>query len=165
MLLTLFNVVVETLLILVVGIIIGRWLGRFVLRFMKEVEINNLFRKATRIRLSLDKFVSLQVTYTIYLITLILVAIRLGILEYLLWTILALFLVVLFVSVGLYLLGLLPNLLARWKLRGKKLAVLKRLEVGSLEGRILKLGVQEVVLDSGVVIPYYYLLKTKFKVS
>jgi len=158
-------VVIEALIILVLGIIVGRWAQRLVFNLMRELEINYLFRRATKIRASLDRFVSLQVAYTIYLITVVFVFSRLGVLSWALWSIAIFCALVVIVSAVLYLINFVPNVWASFLLRSRGLMIGQMLRTKIIDDEIMGLELQYVSLKSGVYIPYFYLWKNKFRVN
>ncbi len=160
-----FNQIIVAFFVLLLGIILGKFAQRLTLRFMKELEVSYLFRKATHIKVSLDNFVSLVVAYVIYITALILALNALGILFWALIIISGLIVLAIILSLILYFISLFPNLWARFRLRKTKLEQGKILQVKNIKGKIKSIKLQFIFLDTGVDIPFYYLLKNKFKVS
>jgi len=159
----LYNKVIVAVVIVLVGVIIGKLAQRITLRFMKELEINYLFKKTTKLKVSLDRFVSSAVKYLIYFVSLISVLNSVG---FLFWTLIAggIFLL-LFLTTGIFLclISLFPNLFARLNLRKNQFGIGRYIEVKNIKGKIRFLSFQFIFLENGVAIPYYYLFKNKFK--
>lgn len=160
----LFNQVVVAILIVLVGIILGKFAQRITLKTMQELEISYLLKKTTHIKVSLDNFVSNIIAYLIYLISFILAFNSLGLLFDVGVLILIGFTLILATGLFLFLISLAPNLCAKFKLRNEPIVEGKIIEVNKLKGKIKSISIGFIFLENGINIPYYYLLKNKFKI-
>jgi|TARA_Y100000310_G_C20633406_1_gene789874 small conductance mechanosensitive channel len=74
-----FSKIIVTIILLTVGFIIGRTVGKILLRILNELGLNRLIKETTKIKISLEKIISNFVAYFIYFITLIMALTHLGI--------------------------------------------------------------------------------------
>jgi hypothetical protein len=161
----LYTKVIVAFFIMLFGIIIGRYAKRAALKFMQELEVASLFKKTTKLRVSFDNFVASIVAFAVYLTALFLALTSLNIVVWVLLVLVVLIASIFVMAIVLFLISLLPNLWAKFKLRSARIEVGKILSVKNITGKISRKSIQYVVLDSGVHIPYRFLSKNKFKLN
>jgi len=155
----------EALVIIILGIILGNAAYRLTLRFMSELEVTYLFRKATKMRVTLDKLVSSFVQYLVYISFLVFALNTLGILRWAGLLFAVILAITLIVTLTIYLLCLFPNLWARLKLMDSGIEIGKVISVRSITGKIMSTDLQGVKLNSGIYLPYKFLSRNKFRLN
>ncbi len=72
------NKVVISIIILLIGFIIGRLAGKVVQKFLHELNLNQLLKKATGVNASLEEIAGYSVKYLIYIICVVMALNQLG---------------------------------------------------------------------------------------
>lgn len=143
-----YNIAVA-LVILFVGIVIGR-IVKIVLRSVfAEIEIDYLVRKATKRRYKIKNMVSTAAEYSIYSASLIVSLRVLGIASDVVIVILLLAAGVLSASVVLNIKDFFPNIAARSKINKKLLLSGKNVKIGNTSGIVKKVSFTGVFLKTG----------------
>jgi small-conductance mechanosensitive channel len=149
---------ITALLILVIGLVLGKVLGNSLRRLFKGMELNALFERGFKTRFDAERVFSVFVSYLIYFVVFLLVLMQLGISD---TTIKIIFLVFLGLVVLVGLLASkdwLPNLVAGlYLLKTKKIKVGDTLKIRGFEGKIVDLNLVETKIktkkDEEVFIP------------
>ncbi|MAG47422.1 hypothetical protein CL617_02355 [archaeon] len=153
--------------IVIIGLILGRFAGNLTKKIMKELEIKRLLEKRNKINIFLEENIADLVKYLIYLASFIVALIQLG-----------LFFTVVFIFIGLIIVlltifsvfttkDLIPNFASRFKV--KKLFNLgSKVKINNLSGVIMDISLHETLLKTkeySIYIPNSLVLKTKIKVE
>tara|TARA_B100000315_G_scaffold249383_1_gene280503 strand:- start:420 stop:920 length:501 start_codon:yes stop_codon:yes gene_type:complete len=98
--------------ILLIGLIVGKILGKIIHKVLHEIELNNILKKATNIKVSLEEIISSFVSYFIYFIFIIIALERLGLGTIVLNIVAGAVMLVIILSVFLSLKDFAPNCIA-----------------------------------------------------
>ncbi len=150
---------------LIIGFILGAIARRITLKMMQELEISYLFGKATKLKVSFDNFVSTAVAYVIYIASIFFALTTLGVLKWVLAILATVLILIMLIGLYWFSISLLHNLWARFMLRKTNFSIGRHLLVKNREGKIVDISMQYIKLESGVHIPYYFLLKNKFRLN
>lgn len=163
--LVLLNRVMIAFIELIVGFILGSIAQHITLKMMQELEISYLFGKAMKLKVSFDYFVSTAVAYIIYIISIFFALTTLGVLKWVLAILTTLSVLILLIGLYWFSISLVPNLWARFMLRKTNFSIGRHLSVKNRGGKIVEISTQYIKLESGVHIPYHFLLKNKFRLN
>lgn len=129
---------------LFIGIIIGRFVGKLLKRVLSEVELDNLIKKTTKIKFSLEDGISGFAAYFIYFITIIMALNQLGITTRLLEIISVAILIIIVLSVLLGIREFIPNVMSGIFIHQKRfIRVGDKVRIGEVEGKITKVSLTE----------------------
>ena len=103
---------VVAVIIILIGFIIARIVGRLLQKILKEIELNNIIKKATHIKINLEEGLSLFATYFIYFITIIMALSQLGLTTTVLNMLSAAVIIIIIISIFLGIKDFVPNLIA-----------------------------------------------------
>ncbi len=164
-----FSLIVEGIIILMVGFALGILVQKLLSKVLKEVELNHIASKLG-ITYNLEKWVSVIISYVIYLVSIVLSLNYLGITSIVLYLILGAVLMLLILTLIVGLKDVIPNLVAWLVLhKDERITVGRRVEVKEIAGRVEKIGYleTEIVTDFGdtLYVPNTLFLKSKFKVK
>ena len=161
--------VIEGVIILMVGFVLGILAQKLLSKILKEVELNHIASKVG-ITNNLEKWVGVLVSYVIYLISIVLFLIRLGITSIVLYLILGAVLMLLILTFIVGLKDIIPNLVA-WLIlhKDERITVGRRVEVKEISGRVERIGYleTEITTEYGdtLYVPNTLFLKSKYKVK
>lgn len=163
------NSAASALIILLIGFVIGRVLGRLVLRGLHELEVDRFLEKAG-VRLKFEELAGAVVEYFAYFVTVLIVLDRLGVAVFVLHAITVLVLVVLLIAFVLGVKDFIPNVIAGIRLhRARTFRVGDVVSVGSVTGRVREFGLVEATLISRnkevIHVPNYLFVKEKVVVK
>ncbi len=164
-----FFLVVESVIILMVGFALGILAQKLLSKLLKEVELNHIASKVG-ITNNLEKWVGVLVSYVIYLVSIVLFLIRLGITSIVLYLILGAVLMLLILTFIVGLKDIIPNLVA-WLIlhKDERITVGRRVEVKEISGRVERIGYleTEITTEYGdtLYVPNTLFLKSKYKVK
>lgn len=135
--------------ILLIGLILGRLLGRIAQKSLHELNLNQLFKKATDVSASLEEIAGYSIKYFIYFLSVIMALNQLGLASRILEMISAAVLIIIIIAVFLGVKDLIPNFIAG-------LSIYKRgfiskgdfIEVNGMEGRIIRINLLETRIRS-----------------
>jgi len=148
---TLSNVgirVIAALIILLLGIILGRFLAKFIERGLRELEFNR-FLKKIGVNFPLAKWISSLTKYVIYISTFLLVLGQLGLTNTLINFILIILLISFVVYLVLILKDFVPNFIYGFYVKGKmELKEGDRIEIENIRGEIESLGFTDIKLKT-----------------
>ena len=143
------NKLIIATLILFIGFIAGRILGRLVQKGLKEIEINNILAQLTGLNIPFSEVASGLVTYFIYFIAVVMALDKLG-LSTVVFNFLAIAVIsVLILSFALTMKDLIPNLVAGVLIRTKRL--LKpgdKIKFENVEGRVVSIDPIDTIIET-----------------
>ncbi len=113
--------IVIALIILFLGLTLGKFLAKLITRVLHEIELDNLISKTTKIKFSVEKAIGNLIKYLIYFVTLILVLNQLGITTVLLYIIMAFVLAFILILTLFGVKDFIPNLFAGFMINKNKL--------------------------------------------
>jgi moderate conductance mechanosensitive channel len=132
------------IIILLAGVIIGRIAGRFVHKVLSEIELNNMIRKLTNVRLSMDEIIANFVTYFIYFIFIIMALDQLGVTTTVFKIISIVVILIIIASILLGVRDFIPNVISGIFLAQRRfLSKGDHVKVGDIEGEIIEINIVE----------------------
>jgi small-conductance mechanosensitive channel len=138
-----FMKIIAAIAIILIGLVIGRFVGKLLQRILKEFEINNLLLKKG-VRLPIEQIVSSVAKYLIYFAAVIIALNQVGLSNQIMYIILITVLVLLIAFVVLAIKDFLPNLLAGiFLLRRKHLKAGDKITVNNITGTIQEIDLIE----------------------
>jgi small conductance mechanosensitive channel len=135
---------IAAIVIILIGLVIGRFLGNLTRKILHELEIDKLLKEKTKFKFPLEQFLGSLIKYIAYFASIIFALNQLGLKTAVLNIILIIILVLL---VGFMLLALkdfIPNLVAGIMLHQKrKIMPGEKIEVNNIEGEIINFSLFE----------------------
>jgi len=162
------NIVASAVIVLLIGFIIGKVLGKLTQRGLREIELNRILKKAG-IDFGLEELLGHIVQYFIYFLAIVIALDQLGVTAFVLYSIAAVVLVVISIAFLLGIKDFIPNFIAGIRLNYRKLfAAGDTVTVGSVSGRVKERGLLETTLVSKnkdiIHIPNAILLRQEVRV-
>lgn len=163
------SLIVESIVILIVGFVLGILAQKLLNKVLKKVELNHIMSKVG-IMYNLEKWVSLLASYIIYLVFIVIFLDHLGIRNIVVYLVLGAVFMLLVLTFIVGLKDVIPNLVA-WVIlhKDERITVGRRVDVKEISGRVEKIGYleTEIVTDYGdtLYVPNILFLKSKFKVK
>jgi len=158
------------LIILLVGIIIGKIVGKLVQRGLHEVELNNILKSTSKIRINLEEFIAAFVTYLIYFITVVVALRQIGLATLILDIVAAIIIVIIVLAVFLGIKDFIPNTIAGIFLHQKRM--LKEgdvIKVTGIEGKVIYMDLVETKVETKdgdiIHVPNSILIKEKMVIK
>lgn len=137
------NLVVAVIIILL-GFIMGKIVGRLLQKILSEIELNNIIKKATHIKINLEEIISSFITYFIYFISIVMALSQLGLTTTVLNMISGAVIVVIIISIFLGIKDFVPNLIAGIFIHRKGFVNEgDRIRVKGIEGKIVHINLVE----------------------
>ncbi|MBW2978835.1 mechanosensitive ion channel [Candidatus Woesearchaeota archaeon] len=156
------NIAVIVLIILV-GFIIARLVGKLVYRILHEFEVDSLLNRKTG---SVEESISQVLEYVIYIITVCIAVDTLGILAYVLIVLIVAFALIIILSIISGARDFIPNFLCSWWVR-KNHAINTYIDLDDVKGRIIKRGLLRIKIKTRsrdiISVPNFTVLKKKWK--
>ncbi len=161
--------IILSVIILLVGFILGILAKKFVYRLLAEIELNAIL-KVIGIRTDLEKVISSLISYLIYFITIIFFLEQLQIASIVLYLIAGGILTLLILTFIVGIKDLIPNFVAWMILQRKQhLKIGMQVEIKEIAGEIEKIGCLETEIrtkhDDILYVPNSLFLKSKFKIK
>ncbi len=152
------------ILILLVGFILGKLLGRFVRRVLDELDMDAALKKTVGIKVSVSKVLSSFSAFIVYFVTVILFLNSLGLTTAVLNAISIGVIVLIMISAALAIRDLVPNLTAGFAIHTKqKISVGNQIEMEGIKGKVIEVSLLDTQIrtSSGdiVFIPNSILIK------
>lgn len=136
--------VIVSIVILLIGFIIGNVVGKLLKRVLHEFELDNIWKKATGVKFSIEDVFSTIIKYIIYFLTVVMALNQLGITTTVLYLISAGLIVILIISLFLGIKDFVPNVLAGLFIHQKRIIhVGDTIKVDSIKGRIVHMNLVE----------------------
>src|SRR3989344_1212484 len=141
--------IVASIVILIFGLILGRFLSNLTRKLLDELELDRILKEKVHIRVPVSEFISSSVKYVVYILFIILSLNQLGIENIVLNIVLGIIFLFLFVFILAYIKDFIPNFIAGIKLYKRK-SVKKGdiIKVNTVEGRILNINILETKILS-----------------
>jgi small-conductance mechanosensitive channel len=157
------------ILFLLIGFILGRLVGKFLLRILKEVEVNKLVYDTFRVKLNADHLISTIVTMVIYFLALVAALEQIGIANTLLYILSLAIIVVAIVSFFMTVRDFFPNLMSGFYLQtNDKLKDGAHVEIDDIKGELVHIDLVHTIIKtkSGDIlyIPNSTVAKSKIKI-
>jgi small conductance mechanosensitive channel len=131
---------VAAIVILIIGLIIGRFLSNLTRKVLHELELDKILKEQARIKVPITDLISSIVKYVIYIITVILALNQIGLRSFILNIILAILVVLLIIFMILSLKDFVPNLVAGLFLHQKRnFNPGDIIQVNNIEGEVLSI--------------------------
>ena len=156
-------------LFLLFGFIIGRLAGKFLLKMMKEIEINKMVYETFRIKLNLDQLLSSVVSIVIYFFAIVAALEQLQLANTLLYLLSFAIIIVAVVSTFLAVRDFFPNLISGFYLHTReRFKEGVNIEVGDIKGQLVHIDLMhtKIKTKSGdlLFIPNDTVAKSKIKI-
>ena len=156
--------------ILLIGFIIGKILKKLIKKLLHNIRLDQTLRKSMGIKVSLENIISITVSYSIFLISIILSLNQIGVTAFILNIIAASIILLITISIILALKDLVPNFFAGIKIAQKE--IVKPGDIISFDkitAKVIEITLTEIKLESKsrdiIFIPNSLLLKKTFKIS
>ena len=159
---------IVAILILLVGVVIGRIVDKLLNRALSEIELNAIIKKATKINVALEEIISHSIAYFIYFITIILSLRQLGIATGILNILSLGVIIVIVLSIFLSIKDFIPNSISGIILLYKGLINEgETIMLLDMVGKIDEIGLLEtkIITKAGDVIYIPNSLLTKYKIT
>ena len=156
---------VAAVITLIIGLLLGRFLGNLTRKLIYELEINKILREKTNVKIPLGEYLSLLVKYVIYAIAIIMSLNQLGLKGIILNAILVILIILLIIFMILSLKDFVPNLMAGLTLTQKRnIKPGNIIEINNIEGEVINITLLETKIRTRngdiVYIPNSILTKT-----
>lgn len=103
---------IAALVILLLGIVIGRFVSKLIQRVLKEVEINKILKEEAGVKIPVEQVIASAVKYLIYFVAVIVALDQIGLTTPILNLILIVFLVIIIIFIILAFKDFIPNLMS-----------------------------------------------------
>jgi len=141
--------ILVALIIILIGFIIARVLGKVTAKFLKELEVDKLLKKATGIRFSLEGTITYFVRYFIYFVTIVMALNQIGLTTTLLYMISGAVIILVVLSIFLGIKDFIPNVLAGMFIHRRGfLHVGDKIKFKDIEGKIIKINLVETRVET-----------------
>lgn len=138
---------IAAVVILLIGLVIGRFLGNLTRKVLHGLELDKMLKEQTRFKIPLEQFLGSLVKFIVYFVAIIFSLDQLGLQTAILNIILTLILVVLVVFIILAFKDFIPNFIAGLLLHQKRsIKAGEKIEVNHIEGEILNVSLVETKL-------------------
>jgi small conductance mechanosensitive channel len=162
----LFYKFIVSIVLLLIGFILGKICGRLIYKFLHSFEINETFSKLSGATLKIEEIAETFTTYFIYFVTVVIVLQQIGLVSTILHMIAAGVLILIILSTFLGIKDFIPNAIAGFFIQSKKeFKVGQRIKVKGMQGTIIEINLLETKIEtkSGdiIFIPNSVLSKTE----
>jgi small-conductance mechanosensitive channel len=159
------NNIITAIIILLIGFIIAKLLGRLVQRVLHEAELDNILKKAGA-KVSFEMALSHITEYFIYFMTIIFALNQLGITTFVLYVLAIAAIGVLIISVFLGLRDFIPNFMAGWYIYRKDLIKEgKNVKINGVQGKVVQLSLLDTRIKTKkgdlIYLPNSIVIKSK----
>ena len=138
---------VAAIVILLVGLVIGRFLGNLTKKILHELELDRLLKEQTRFKIPLEQFFGSIVKFIAYFAAIIFALNQLGLQTAILNIILAIILIALVIFMIIAVKDFIPNLAAGLFLHQRRnIKAGEKIEVNDIEGEIISITLTETKL-------------------
>ncbi len=141
--------IVAAVIILLLGFVIGRVLGKFTQKVLHELEVDRILKETAKIKVSIEKALAKFVAYFVYFIAVITALNQLGLTTTILHMVAGAVLIVIVLTIVLGVKDFIPNFLAGMHIQKKK--KIKKGDVVSIrgtEGKIIGMDLTEIKLKT-----------------
>jgi small-conductance mechanosensitive channel len=152
------------------GFILGNILGKLIYKLLKELEINNILKNLTGVKLNLDSLISSIISYSIYFLSLVAALEQLGIANMILYFISATIILIILISFFIAIRDFIPNVMAGFYLYSKEnLKDGCKIEINDIKGVLEHVDLLQVKIKTNngdtIYIPNSTVLKSKIKLK
>lgn len=152
--------------ILLIGFIIGKLLGRLTQKVLHQFEVDVAFKKAVGVNMVVEGFLGGFITYFIYFIAVIMALNQLGLTTPVLYMISGSIMLIVIVALLLAIKDFIPNFFAGFFIFRKNIVnVGDRIRIGNIEGKVIEVGLIETKVETKnkdqVFIPNSEMLKSE----
>ena len=160
----------SALLIFLIGFIIGNVLGKLVYKLLKEIELNNILKNLTGLKLNLDHLISNILSYAIYFLSLVAALEQLGIANIILYLVSGTIIIFILLSFFIAIKDFIPNLVAGFYLYSKeKLKDGCKEEINDIKGVLEHIDLLQVRIKTQkgdtIYIPNSTVIKSNIKIK
>jgi small conductance mechanosensitive channel len=142
------NQIASAVIVLLIGFIIGKVLGKLAQRGLHELDLNDILNKAG-VKFGMEEFVGHAIEYVIYFIAIVTALDQLGVTTIVLYIVVGVIVAVLAAALLLSMKDFIPNFIAGVRLSYKKyFKVGDTITVGSVTGKVKEFGLLETKLAS-----------------
>ena len=161
-----FTKMVVAVIILLIGLVVGKIIGKIVKRLLHSIEFNQVVKRATGIKISLEEGISVFVTYFIYFLFIIMALNHLGLTTVVLHMISGAILIIIIISILLSIKDFMPNMFSGLFIHRKRFINKGDvIRVENTEGEVVHINLVETKIktDKGdiVYLPNSFLTKNK----
>jgi small conductance mechanosensitive channel len=162
------NTIASAVIVLLIGFIIGKVLGKLAQRALHAFDVNLVLKKAG-VDFGLEEFIGHGIEYVIYFITIVVALDQLGVTAYVLYIVAAVVVLILAIAFFLGIKDFIPNFIAGIRLSSRKyFKVGDTITVGSVKGKVKEFGLLETKLVNGgkdvIHIPNATLIRQEIRV-
>ncbi|MBN2422641.1 mechanosensitive ion channel [Candidatus Woesearchaeota archaeon] len=155
--------------IFLIGFIFGKTLGKLVYKILNEIELNKIIRNTSGMRLNLERFISVFLSYIIYIISLIAALAQLGVVNIVFYFFAATIFILIIISFFLMLKDFLPNLVTGIFVERKLLKKGRSIKINNITGKIVKINLTNIHLKNKenelIIIPNTILIKSQINLK
>ena len=145
----LFSKLVITFIILLVGLIIGRIIGGIIKGVLHEIGLNDIIRKTSKIKVSVEKVISNFVSYFIYFVTIIMALTHLGLTTTVLNIIIVAIITIVIITIFFIIRDIFPNIIAGIFIKQKNnIKEGDYIEIDSKTGKIVNINAIEITIKT-----------------
>jgi len=138
---------VAAIVILIIGLIIGRFLSNLTRKILNELELDVILKEKARIKLPITEFISSLVKYVIYIIIILFALNQLGLENFILNIILSILIIILIIFILFSLKDFIQNIFSGLFLHQKRnITPGEIIRVNNIEGEILSINLFEIKL-------------------
>jgi small-conductance mechanosensitive channel len=152
--------------LLLIGFILGKILGRLIYKFMHSFEVNETFSRLTGTTLKIEEIAETFTTYFIYFVTIVIVLQQIGLVSTILHMIAEGIIILIVLSTFLGIKDFIPNAISGFFMHSnKKFKVGQKIKVKGMQGKIIEINLLETKIETRngdiIFIPNSVLSKTE----
>ena len=157
------------LVILLIGFIIARILGRLLQRLLHEIELNNIVKRFSKMKINLEEVIGICLTYFIYFLTIIMALNQIGLTTTILNMLSAAILIIIVFSIFLSIKDSVPNVIVGFSiLRKGNVQEGDYIKTRDFAGRVERITLTEVQLKTRkgdiIYVPNSRLIKSEYTI-
>jgi len=141
--------IVLAILIFLIGFVVGKFAERFLIKILKEVELNKIIKQTTGFRVNLEQILSHTFSYMIYFLAIVAALDQIGLANIVLYLLTGAVILIIIVSFFLAIRDFLPNLISGFYLYKKDgLKEGLKVEIDDVKGTIIKLDLLQIKIET-----------------
>ncbi|MBN1502223.1 mechanosensitive ion channel [Candidatus Woesearchaeota archaeon] len=162
--------IVVAFIIMLLGFILGKFLGKVITKSLREIEANKLVRNATGIKVDIETILGSLASYITYSLTLLATLDQVGLKNIVLYMLVAAILAILIITFILSVKDLIPNLVSGiYILRKKKIKENDKIRLDNIEGKVVHIGLiqMQLITDKNdmIYVPNSTVVKSKIEIK
>ena len=135
---------IVAIIIILLGFIIGKVLGKITQKVLHEIELNNIVKKSTGVKISLEEIIGRFTSYFIYFISIIMALNQIGLATTVLYIISGGLVILIILLTFLAIKDFIPNFFSGLFIQYKNMIKEgNSIKVGNVEGKVKKIGLVE----------------------